>query len=208
MFTHRARLRLVHVPIFLLGAGLFAGAVAGGGLKAGGAEVPVIGSVARQVGLAVAGLIVAAFAFRRESDGPGSDEGREALALAMKPRIEAGLTISQVGGSPPRSSFMVNNVSDFDAMEVDVEVCRRNGRRYHSHTERLAAHSQGANGFPADIGEPTAVYEADMKLFERVVVRYSDARGIARYEQRYVFNFDVGPQYTSGGKHMEEKRIF
>jgi hypothetical protein len=73
------------------------------------------------------------------------------------------------------------SLSDFDARDVSVEVQRVDGESDVTMTERIGGHETfvAAAGTVAD--ESAAGVAA---TFREVVVRYSDVRGIARYESR------------------------
>jgi hypothetical protein len=136
-----------------------------------------------------------------------SRDAMEALALGIRPRLEA-----LAGTLPPKYFVIVRNPSDFDATDIDVEVVRRDGQVFRTTSERLAAgHGRppGETDFlRAEAGpEPKGIMGTEEEAFERIVVRYSDGRGIARYERRYLFTYQETEGVISGGRSGSEDRI-
>lgn len=145
-------------------------------------------------------------------------DAMEALALGIRPRLEASPPQPPMPGQTPgqaaRLGVIVTNPSDFDAADIEVEVRRRDGQVLNTRAGRLpASHGQRAQEFrdaiSADAGDPpTSVFDPwGMSVIERVVVRYSDHRDIARYEHRYLYTWNEGPDVTGGGRSVEVERI-
>lgn len=140
-----------------------------------------------------------------------SRDAMEALALGIRPRLEAAPTHLMAGTLPPQYFVMVRNPSDFDATDIDVEVVRRDGQVFRTTSERLAAgHGRppGETDFlRAEAGPEPKGIMGTKETFERIVVRYSDGRGIARYERRYLFTYQETEGVISGGRSGSEDRI-
>ena len=101
------------VKLFLPGAMLLAGAVIGGGFKAAGTEVPLIGSVLRQVLLGAVGLVVMAASWVKLHDSSPADAGDHTK------RGPAGAKVV-VDNVPHRPSRMFRGRDDLLARLSDV----------------------------------------------------------------------------------------
>jgi hypothetical protein len=117
-----------------------------------------------------------------------SRDASEALALAVRPR----LSFRPIVMTDPRGTrrvLVIKNITEHDAVEVDVEVRGRDGnvtrdsiRRLRPTVHRTWKQIDRQNDAHIDLDT------APSAELDRSVVRYSDARGLARYEreERYI----------------------
>lgn len=126
-----------------------------------------------------------------------------ALALAIRPHVEV-VIMGYTRGDPSgpmksRQRFLAhayNTSREWDALDVEVEVEFRDGRRVQERCERLAPSGDAkprpfpeGDYFEVDLGEPLgpqSIHEA----VRRVTVRYFDSRRICRYEWRREYFFE------------------
>lgn len=142
------------------------------------AAATAAGGVGAAIGASAAWL--AARASRRTSR-----DALAALAVGLRPSVSADVT-RYVGGEPLEARLVArvhNTVSEFDALEVQVEVLLRSGETIRGATERLGPSNRSF--------ELTLIRDAPdviiQNLVDRMTVRYWDARHIARYELEHVY---------------------
>lgn len=163
---------------------------------------------------AIMGAVAAIAAWRSAKYSQAtSHDALEALALGIKPQLVFAPTLYHEGGKDSQYFLMVRNPSEWDATDIDVEVLLRNGKTIHSHTERLPAlHGKQAEPgkfMRADLGIPLEQHEEVQKLIGSIVIRYSDYRSIARYEQGIDYSYEEKPGgiTTSGQAPRPQNRI-
>jgi hypothetical protein len=122
-------------------------------------------------------------------DHEGDSEGREALAIVIKPQLAVRTIFEVSDGQPTGEMFLeVHNASQFTATRVEAEIRYRDGR-----IETAALESMD----PDRVGEPrwrvplAGVSPATGDVFaevrqqvESVTLSYCDARRLARYRIR------------------------
>jgi hypothetical protein len=148
-------------------------------------EVGAIGSTLGGIGAAVGGL--AAWRSASASRAASSDS-RDALAIGIFPVLELETFIHPLEDGTDRGLWtarIINASAQFAASHVAVEATFRDGYRISEQIERIVPGGHASvvmrdTGMPP--GGPTPEEEG-MTL----VLRYSDERQIARYEQPYMF---------------------
>jgi hypothetical protein len=177
-------------------------------------------SGARSINWAAVGAIAAAFgsfaAWRSASASQRtSEDALRALAISTRPDIA--LVIAPIFRNPaePRLLVWIGNKSEWDARNVDAEVVMTDGTTHRATAERLgSARSEfpGGHALMLDLG----LVDKDTRpadLVVRAVVRYSDARLIARYEITAVprdpesYSWE-GDMFSRGGFSIHEEQIF
>jgi hypothetical protein len=157
-----------------------------------------IAAIVAAVATAVAA--VAALKAARASERTGR-ESRQALAVALRPNVRASFegTPELVDGKQrSRLLLVVQNLSEWDATDVEVEATYRDGETLRDSTERLGSRLR-------DTKEERRVRlrlePEEGHLYEEIshlTVRWSDAQRIARYELRQDF-------YTEPTAEMKER---
>jgi hypothetical protein len=156
---------------------------------------------------------IAAWRAARASERTSRD-ALVALAIAIKPRINVD-TLDMHGANRSRSIALIQNTSEWDAIDVEVEVRLRDGSVVEDTTAVLKT-AQTAVGLPTgadfevEFGEP-APDETHASRLDRVLVRYWDSRKIRRYEYRQIWTLATKREgsVTSvlEGMHREEDQI-
>jgi hypothetical protein len=180
--------------------------------------VGIVGTVVGGVGAAV-GAIAAWKAASRSAEA--SQVALDALALGVKPSLTARLTWL-VGEESEGPIVEVTNESDWDAIDVHVEVFRKDGQRFKDSTQRLPARRNVQTEDEeimyvsmGDIDPQDPGYEiGGLELFaERACVRFSDYRDIARYELCHYWEYErsepspEGFEGYGGSEWAKEDRI-
>jgi hypothetical protein len=170
-------------------------------------------------GAATAGAIAAWRAARASERGAEASERTSrdalvALAIAIKPRINVD-TIDIHAADSNRSVVLVQNISEWQAADVEVEIRLRSGQIVDAHATILEP-SQTAVGLPTgadfevQFGQPGPT-ETHASRLDRVLVRYSDLRRIRRYEYRQIWSHerttDGSTTLVSEGMTREEDQI-
>lgn len=172
--------------------------------------VEVTGALAAVVA-AVAGAVAAVAAWRSAAASSStSRDALEALGLAIRPTLYAALTRTQTHTEPARTVFMVSNKETFDAVDIEVEVVRRDGRVVRSSCKLLRGKETqpaeaGIDRFEGDIGDLPDTFD-QFQLFDVVFVRYCDARRINQYEQRHEFTTGISPEGHTISSHSSTTR--
>lgn len=150
----------------------------------------------------IAGAVATFFAWRsaKASRDTGRD-AREALAIAVEPEVFVGY-----GNVAERNGFLISNGSKFDAVDVEVEVRRRDGDLVRSTRERLARSTEWDGYWIADDGTNEALVDP-YETFEDVVVHYWDSQHVARYELRVNFNTERNDPNRLPSGRMEKRRV-
>jgi hypothetical protein len=167
-----------------------------------------------QVAGAIAGIVaalataVAAWAAWKAASASErtSHESRHALAVALRPNVRAQVGDPETvdGGNGTRLVVVVQNVTEWDATDVEVEVSYRDGETIRDSTERL-----GSRIRDTDEGRRIRlrVEPKDRHPYEalsRLTVRWSDAQRISRYELRQDFSFEPSTQTVSMEERVEQ----
>jgi hypothetical protein len=155
--------------------------------------IAAVGTMLGGVGAAV-GAVFAAIAAR--SSRATSKDALEALAVGIRPR--PGYYFSPKSDSTgTRVLAAVDNPSEWPASDLTFEFRFRDGRVVHDSAERLPpGGDEEWSVVLLDSPPPNMDLEREA---DYAVLRYSDDRGIARYEQRTVF--------TDAGLELHEARI-
>jgi hypothetical protein len=111
----------------------------------------------------------------------------DALALALAPnlRVESFAVAVAEGSDVGAWNAEVFNETQFAATDVTLEAKFRDGVRVRERIERLAGGAVQAIGLRSIDPPPGGPTPA--QAGEELLLRYSDERGIARYELRYLF---------------------
>lgn len=133
----------------------------------------------------------------------------DALALALAPRlrVECWAVAEPEGSEVGVWKAEVLNESQFAAVDVTVEARFADGERVRDSIERLPAGE--ARTIPLRAIEPPPGGPTSSQAGEELVLRYSDERGIGRYELRHLF-LSGGPSGQPTGGVMPDgspKRI-
>jgi hypothetical protein len=128
-----------------------------------------------------------------------------ALGYAIRPRVTADI-LSIMSGNPPGTPTnpvhlyvaRAENSSEFDASDVETEVRFRNGEVVQGRRERLGPANIGKPGatrdqFDLDLSHPRPGVDTAESV-SSLIVRFSDARRICRWEWRrdYFFRREQG----------------
>ena len=145
-----------------------------------------------------------------------SRDALEALAVGIRPTLEVRFTTVLSNAGTHRTAI-VANVGDWAAADLAFELRFRDRSSVSDRIERLAP-AKGRRQPPSDgewpvvlapAGEPSPTIE---ELAESAVLRYSDDRRIARYEQTFTFNFvrkrhANGTESTGSSIDIDKRRI-
>jgi hypothetical protein len=96
-------------------------------------------------------------------------------------KIFVGLLDQRFRGLAGKFAVGIYNISPWDAADLEVQAIYRDGSVLTGSSERLAAND--VEPFGMDLRSAELRFDFDPAL-ARVVVRYSDAQRIARYESR------------------------
>jgi hypothetical protein len=156
----------------------------------------------RRIVSAVFTAVAAVAAWRAASAArETSRESRQALAAALRPNVRAQFDarrITLVDGTF-RLVLVVQNISEWDAKDVDVQVEYRDGEKVSESTEHLGSRIR-------DVDEEMRIplrFEAGEEQkaraeLARVTVLWSDSQRLARYKLQQEFN---------GGTHEQAEQI-
>jgi len=143
-------------------------------------------AVVTAIGTAIAAIAacVSAMASSRAaaSSAKTSEHATEALATTIVPGVGARGVYQHEGTNPPEAYVAVNNDVDFLARDIEVEVIRRDGRRFKGERDLLRHDDQP---LVVEIGELDASTPSgnEFLVVATVTTRFSDERKLARYER-------------------------
>lgn len=164
------------------------------GVELGPAIQAVAGSLAALVGAvsAVAAWIAARNSSRAAADSViAAREAREALGRIVKPNLNPHIEVEEDRhGHSRRTLGNLTNSARIAAIDVDVEWYLRDKRIIRGTTARLEA--DATNG--VDLGQ-TQDGALAHEIVEQVIIRYSDERGLLRWETTCHPRASIGP-YT------------
>jgi hypothetical protein len=153
----------------------------------------VVSAVGTAAG-AIAAAVGAFAAWRAASASRAtSRDALEALAVGIRPALEVRFVVlGNTTGS--HHAAIVDNVSEWPATHLVFDMRFRDGHAISERAERLDP-ARGDGQAPNDgrwtpvlaPAEPRTTFFAE--IADSAVLRYSDDRGIARYEQSFRFNF-------------------
>lgn len=167
---------------------------------------------------AIAAAVGAIAAWRAASASRAtSRDALEALAVGIRPRliIETGEEPREEGapmrGSPTRLYACVVAVGEWPAADLEFIATFGDGRRVLDRLERLESYAdpmggQDEQGF-APLRDVTADWPPPMREADdwpervTITVRFSDTRGIARYERMLVCGHSHRPADQGAGRH-------
>lgn len=164
----------------------------------------VVGALGAAVG-GLAAAVGAVAAWRAASASRAtSRDAMDALALALAPRlrIECWPVAEPEGSDSGVWKAEIFNESEFAATNVVLEAHFRDGQRLQEHIERLAGGTIEA--VPMRDIEPPPAGPTIAQSGEELVLRYSDERGIGRYELRHLFLVKGGGQGVPTGGVMAD----
>lgn len=157
-------------------------------------------------GLGAAGGAIGAWKAATASRATSRD-ALEALAVGIEPSVHIDLHQEprDVGApmpGPTRMALSVRNSARWPASNVDLEVTLSNGETFRSSHELLDTMIEhGDINFPIrDVSSTWPPHDLTEPL--SIAVRYSDIRGIARYEQSMTA-YVVGGKLINDGVQME-----
>lgn len=158
-----------------------------------GIDWEAVGGVGAAVGGAAAAVSAVAAWRAANASHATSRDALEALAVGIRPRLQVGFG-QPVEGDPSFYARVVNP-SEWAATDLQVEVLLGSGERITGQRERLDAGGDGMRReepqWMVKIGElSTDEWMADL---QRVLINFSDGRGIARYEHRVECHERQGP---------------
>lgn len=163
----------------------------------------VVGALGAAVGgLGAAVGAVAAWRAAAASRATSRD-ALDALALAIAPTLGAEFAVSpqtDESGVGRWTARIFNGSSQFAATDVAFEAIFRDGHAVRDTTERIAP-SEDREILLRETALPPGGPSLD-EAGETAVIRYSDERNIARYEQRYSFlsrKLGDGTRLPTGG---------
>lgn len=159
----------------------------------------VVGALGAAVGaIAAAGGAIAAWRAATASRATGRD-ALEALAIGIAPRVRVSFTVlsrgdGQGGATPPEWVAWLVNDGEFAASDVALDVHFRDGRTVRSEVEHLAPARgrepiHGGAHHEVVLGPSLPADRPFEKQADYALLRFSDERRIARYQQRYGFLF-------------------
>lgn len=181
----------------------------------------VVSSIGAAVG-AGAGAVGATAAWRAATASRAtSRDALEALAVGIRPRLKAEFGVLHRGdehGQPTGAQLAawVTNEAEWAATDVTLDVEFRDGRHVGERTERLDAHPRvdptpHAEQWTVTLGEVPAGAQSIHSHGKEAILRYSDERGIARYQITYGFVFRQGTEgpitSTFSAIDVDERRI-
>jgi hypothetical protein len=114
-----------------------------------------------------------------------AEDAREALAIAMRPRVtvDAGAVVP-FGATATQFGMHVINVGQYDAMDIETVVQWTSGQIDREHLPILKV--RPSNSASADsewfFAMPEDAFEDAVATFVSIVVRYSDSVRVHRYE--------------------------
>lgn len=137
-------------------------------------------------GTVVAGVAAVASAWfahtsKRASDASAANLA-EALSATIVPDVTTGGVYQHAGSNPLRAYVSIGNRVDFDARKVEVEVLRRDGRRFTSERDVLRKIDEPISVEIGELDGPT-LEGYEFLIVNRVTIRFSDDRELARYER-------------------------
>jgi hypothetical protein len=142
--------------------------------------------VVTALGTAVAALAAGASAVASwraaKSSAKTSEHATEALATTIVPGVRS-RGVYQYGESDLLIAYVaVDNDVDFLARDIDVEVGRRDGRRFKGACDLLRRDDQP---LIVDIAELTSATPpgSEFLVVSRITIQFSDERRLARYER-------------------------
>lgn len=147
----------------------------------------VVGALGAGVGgLAAAVGAVAAWRAAAASRATSRD-AMDALAFALAPtlRVECSAVAESEGSARGVWKARIFNETERAAIDVTLEAHFRDGRRVLDRIERLAGGA--VQMIPLREIEPPPGGPTSAQAGEELVLRYSDERGIGRYELRHLF---------------------
>lgn len=213
----RDRFRPWHAVAFtlILGGVLIGGMVALWPSAKDARTATAIESVATAAGafvglLAAAASAVAAVAAMRaarQSDDTAR-HAMEALGLAMEPKVNARYQLTHYGGEEhPRTELVVSNPSRWPATDVEIEVRPAFGDAAKYQVERLDPAGTAGEQIsfrappppphPATIDNPE--WTGSVEWTDEIVARYSDERGLLRWEVPLGFTYTASNDGKIGG---------
>jgi hypothetical protein len=132
---------------------------------------------------AIAASISAIASWRAaRSSAKTSEHATEALATTIVPGVRTRGTYQSDDRQPPVAFVAVNNDVDFLARDVEVEVIRRDGRRFTGTRDLLRKDDLPLTVEIGELNLPTAA-GAEFLAVATVTIRFSDERKLARYER-------------------------
>jgi hypothetical protein len=117
-----------------------------------------------------------------KSSATTSEHATEALAATILPRVRTRGTYQRESGHLPVAFVAVSNDVEFPARDIEVEVVRRDGRRFVNRRDILEKDDDPIVIEIGELGEPTPDGWTFL-LVGRVTIRFSDERKLARYER-------------------------
>ena len=143
------------------------------------------------VGTALGGLAAAASAFfswqASKASVVTSRDALEALAVGIRPRPSYWFPV-ETDPTGTRQLAMINNLGEWPATQLEFEARFRDGRVIRDRAERLAPVDRGGEDWKVVLEDPPAGTVEEKVDF--AILRYSDDRGIARYESRTKFRYE------------------
>jgi hypothetical protein len=161
---------------------------------------------------AVAGAIAAFAAWKAATESShAADRATEALGRAIKPKIDGGVrpgTEQIVNGARTGrwvASARIQNVSFWTASDIEVEVQLPGNRQYTFYFDRLTPQiptrgdDRGSPGQSEEmeLGTGKRYEECDGDIY-RLTVRYSDERGLLRWEWVLEVRYGMEPHPMDG----------
>ena len=136
-----------------------------------------------------------------------SQEALRALGVGIRPKMQ--VEVLRGGGEPAMDSVVVTNVSEWDALDVEVKVQLRNGATTRERSPRLMPlilrdGRMTGDRMDVDFGAAGEEGSAEDRL-RAVIVRFWDGRRICRYEQRNLY-FPEGVGFDRVEEQIEGPR--
>lgn len=137
---------------------------------------------------AIAGAVGAIAAWRSASASRRtSQQAAEALANTIIPQVRSRGVYGRAEGERLEADVVIANDAPFPAQDVHVTVERRDGHRFEATRRWMRANDEVLIvAIGAIAGGTNAGYEA--LVLDRVIIRFTDERGIATYERRENFS--------------------
>lgn len=184
-------------------------------------EVWVVVAALGSAGGGVAGAVAAVAAWRSaKASRATSRDALDALAVGIRPALSVRTQAGVVDDKPSGEVWLTianESLGSWAASHLLLEVRYRDGQIDRHERERMSPPGPGDREPPWHVpmrkGEPSAepanasnVYGDTRERVERVVLTYSDERGIARYELSLT-PAPEGMPFSAGPLLMQERRI-
>lgn len=186
------------------------------------AALTAVGALAAAIATAVAAM--AALRAAQQSNATARD-AMEALGLAMQPTLDGSFmlyVIGELNGTREEYRAVIENKSNWSAMDVEVEARLSDGRSCSEHFERIGPATSNHPGLPI---EPTRVFilipggpktptsepvdGEKLRFVDQLILRFSDERRALRWEQNIQYIHETGRDgpITSGSSECHSSLL-